>query len=125
MVGRGGCPGRATAVLVTHEHDDHLDADAVRTALRSNPELTLWSTPSVAAKFAEFGDQVHEIRHGDALSVAGFDVHVYGHVHAPIHQEIPQVANAGFLVDGELFHPPLSVKRQALRTPVCRQSQNM
>jgi L-ascorbate metabolism protein UlaG (beta-lactamase superfamily) len=95
----------ATAVMVTHEHEDHLDADAVRTALRGSPELTLWSTPSVIAKFAEFGDRVHETRHGDALSVDGFDVHVYGYVHAPIHREIPQVENAGFLVDGVLFHP--------------------
>ncbi len=95
----------AAAVMVTHEHEDHLDADAVRTALRASPELTLWTTPLVTAQFAEFGDRVHETRHGDALSVAGFDVHVYGHVHAPIHKEIPQVANAAFLVDGELFHP--------------------
>jgi L-ascorbate metabolism protein UlaG (beta-lactamase superfamily) len=95
----------ATAVLVTHEHVDHLDADAVRAALRTNPELTLWSTAAVAAKFAQFGDRVHETHHGDALSVAGFDVHVYGHVHAPIHKEIPPVANTGFLVDGVVFHP--------------------
>ena len=108
----------AAAVMVTHEHEDHLDADAVRTALRASPELTLWTTPSVTAKFAEFGDRVHETRHGDALSVAGFDVHVHGHVHAPIHKEIPQVANAGYLVDGELFHPgdSLTIPEEPVRT---------
>jgi L-ascorbate metabolism protein UlaG (beta-lactamase superfamily) len=95
----------ANAVLVTHEHPDHLDAEAVRTALRANPELTLWSNPSVAAQFDEFGGRVHETRHGDALSVAGFAVHVYGQEHALIYKEIPRVLNTGFLVDGELFHP--------------------
>ncbi len=45
------------------------------------------------------------MRHGDALEVAGFSVHVYGTEHAPIHQDIPLPVNNGFLVDGELFHP--------------------
>jgi len=87
---------RAAAVMVTHEHPDHLDADAIRAALEVYPDLT---------QFSEFGGRVHEIRHGDALSVANFDVHVYGRDHALIHQDIPLVLNTGFLVDGDLFHP--------------------
>lgn len=95
----------AAAVLVTHEHPDHLDADAIRAALRADPELTLWSNPSVTAQFGEFGHRVHETRHGDALSAAGFSVHVYGEEHALIHRDIPLVLNNGFLVEGEVFHP--------------------
>jgi L-ascorbate metabolism protein UlaG (beta-lactamase superfamily) len=95
----------ASAVMVTHEHPDHLDAGAVRTALQGSPDLTLWANPQVTAQFTEFGDRVHETRHGDVLSAAGFDVHVYGHDHALIHPDIPLVVNTGFLVDGELFHP--------------------
>ena len=95
----------AAAVLVTHEHPDHLDADAIRAALSNDPGITLWANRSVCAQFTEFGDRVHEVRHGDALDVAGFDVHVYGVDHALIHRDIPLVVNTGFLVDGELFHP--------------------
>jgi hypothetical protein len=95
----------AAAVMVTHEHPDHLDSDAVRTALRASPELTFWANPSITAQFAEFGGRVHETRHGDVLSVAGFDVHVYGRDHALIHPDIPLVANTGFLVDRELLVP--------------------
>lgn len=95
----------AAVVMVTHEHADHLDADALRAALRASPDLRLWANPSVTAQFAEFGDRVREARHGDVLSAAGFEVHVHGHDHALIHQGIPPVANTGFLVDGELFHP--------------------
>jgi L-ascorbate metabolism protein UlaG (beta-lactamase superfamily) len=79
----------AAAVLVTHEHPDHLDADAVRAALSSDPGVTLWANQSICAQFAEFGDQVHEVKHDHAL----------------IHPDIPLVVNTGFLVDGELFHP--------------------
>ncbi len=91
--------------MVTHEHPDHLDADAIRAALSGDPDLTLWANQSICAQFAEFGDRVREVRHGDALDVAGFSVHVYGVDHALIHEDIPLVVNTGFLVEGELFHP--------------------
>jgi L-ascorbate metabolism protein UlaG (beta-lactamase superfamily) len=95
----------AAAVLVTHEHPDHLDADAIRAALSTDPDLTLWANQSICAQFGEFGDRVHEVGHGDAVEVAGFDVHVYGVDHALIHSDIPLVINTGFLVDSEVFHP--------------------
>jgi L-ascorbate metabolism protein UlaG (beta-lactamase superfamily) len=95
----------ATAVLVTHEHLDHLDADPIRAALAADPGLTLWANPAITAQFGEFGDQIHSVQHGDALSVAGFSVHVHGQDHALIHHDIPLVTNNGFLVDGDLFHP--------------------
>jgi L-ascorbate metabolism protein UlaG (beta-lactamase superfamily) len=108
----------ASAVLVTHEHPDHLDADAIRAALQANPDLMLWANPSITAQFAEFGGRVHETRHGDALSAAGFEVHVYGRDHALIHKDIPLVVNTGFLVDGDLFHPgdSLTVPEEPVRT---------
>ena len=59
----------AAAILVTHEHPDHLDADAVRAALSADPDVTLWANQSICAQFAEFGDRVHEVGHGDALGV--------------------------------------------------------
>jgi L-ascorbate metabolism protein UlaG (beta-lactamase superfamily) len=95
----------ASAVMVTHEHPDHLDADAIRAALSSDPGLTLRANQSVCAQFTDFGDQVREVQHGDALEVAGFSVHVYGVDHALIHPDIPLVVNTGFLVENELFHP--------------------
>jgi L-ascorbate metabolism protein UlaG (beta-lactamase superfamily) len=108
----------ASAVLVTHEHPDHLDADAIRAALSSDPELTLWANQSICAQFGEFGDRAHEVQHGDARSVAGFSVHVYGVDHALIHQDIPLVVNTGFLIEGELFHPgdSYTVPEEPVRT---------
>ncbi len=95
----------ATAVMVTHEHPDHLDADAIRAALANDPALTVWANQSMCAQFSDFGGRVHEVRHGDALEIAGFSVHVYGTKHAPIHADIPVPVNTGFLIEGELFHP--------------------
>src|SRR6516225_4209291 len=68
----------ASAVLITHEHADHLDADAVRAALSGDPGLELWTNATVAGQFADFGRRVHAVAHGDTFTAAGFDVHVYG-----------------------------------------------
>ena len=47
----------------------------------------------------------HGPPHGDTFTAAGFDVHVYGSGHAVLHQDIPMIANVGFMVDGDVFHP--------------------
>lgn len=95
----------AQAVLITHEHADHLAADALRAALTADSGLELWSNASVTGQFAEFGGRVHTVAHGDTFTAAGFDVHVYGRDHARIVPQIPVIANTGFAVDGEVFHP--------------------
>jgi L-ascorbate metabolism protein UlaG (beta-lactamase superfamily) len=95
----------ASAVLVTHEHADHLDADALRAALTADPGLGLWTNHSVAVQFADYGSQVHEVTHGDVITAAGFDVRVYGRDHALIFRGVPVIANTGFAVDGTVFHP--------------------
>jgi L-ascorbate metabolism protein UlaG (beta-lactamase superfamily) len=95
----------ASAVLITHEHPDHVDYDAVRTALAGDPGLELWTNAAVAGQFADFGGRVHAVQDGAEFTAAGFDVHVYGREHALIHRDVPLVANTGFAVDGEVFHP--------------------
>src|SRR5258708_21995943 len=44
----------ADAVLITHEHVDHLDGAQVTAALKTDPALELWTNASVAAQFADF-----------------------------------------------------------------------
>jgi L-ascorbate metabolism protein UlaG (beta-lactamase superfamily) len=95
----------ASAVLVTHEHPDHFMADRLRAAMDADPALEIWTNGSVAGQLEGLGGRVHVVGHGDAVSVAGFDVHVHGELHAVIHPEIPRVQNVGFLVDGQVFHP--------------------
>jgi L-ascorbate metabolism protein UlaG (beta-lactamase superfamily) len=95
----------ADAILITHEHPDHVDEARVRTAMTGRPGLELWANISVARQFAEFGGRVHTVDDGDVFNAAGFAVHVYGHDHAVIHRDIPIVVNTGFAVDGLVFHP--------------------
>ena len=95
----------ADAVLITHEHPDHFEPERLRTALDADDALEIWTNKSVAAQLEGAGTRVHVVGNGDAVTVAGFDVHVHGELHAEIHPEIPRIANIGFLVEGQVFHP--------------------
>jgi len=95
----------ADAVLITHEHFDHFDADALRAAMAERPALQVWTSRVVAENLADLGGRVHQVGHGDAVTIAGFDVHVYGEDHEILHPDVPPIPNTGFLVNGEVFHP--------------------
>jgi L-ascorbate metabolism protein UlaG (beta-lactamase superfamily) len=95
----------ADAVLITHEHFDHFEPERLRAAMDVAPGLEVWTNRSVAAALEGAGDRVHVVGAGDALTVAGFDVHVYGELHAEIHRDLPRIANIGFLVGHQVFHP--------------------
>ncbi|MGC5360303.1 MBL fold metallo-hydrolase [Streptomyces sp. DT24] len=109
----------ADAILVTHEHADHFDEGRLRAGLEASAATEIWTLRSVAERLsAAFPGRVHTVGHGDAFSVAGFDVQVHGELHAVIHPDIPRITNIGFLVDGSVFHPgdALTVPDRAVDT---------
>ncbi len=100
----------ADAVLVTHEHPDHLDQDALRAALGANAELRVWAPATVAATLADTlpgtGRERVSIAETDSrFDAAGFSVRTFGSQHAVIHPLLPVVANIGYLIDGDVYHP--------------------
>jgi L-ascorbate metabolism protein UlaG (beta-lactamase superfamily) len=95
----------ASAVLITHEHFDHVVPDRLRAALAASQELQVWTTAALAGQFPDAAGRVHAVGHGDTFTAAGFSVHVYGSEHAVLHQDIPVIENVGFMLDGEVFHP--------------------
>ncbi len=93
------------AVLLTHEHIDHLDVQALTDALARRPSVTIYTHPDVVPKLGDLSDAVTTVESGQAFSAAGFGVQAYGGWHALIYPEIPRVVNLGFLVEGSIYHP--------------------
>jgi L-ascorbate metabolism protein UlaG (beta-lactamase superfamily) len=92
------------AVLVTHEHFDHLDVDALTDALAKRPAVRIFTHPEVTPRLGDLREVVTEVVAGDEFEAAGFAARVYGGLHAMIHPELPRVANIGFYVEG-VYHP--------------------
>ncbi|GAA4694834.1 MBL fold metallo-hydrolase [Phytohabitans rumicis] len=93
------------AVLVTHEHFDHLDVDAVTEAYRKRPGLKIYAHADVASKLDQIQAAVTTVEPGRSFEAAGFAVRAYGGLHAINHPDIPRVANLGYLVEHEIYHP--------------------
>lgn len=93
----------ASALLVTHEHFDHLDRDKVRAALKANSRLRLYAPHPVVAQL-DVGEQAVAVQAGSGFEAGGFPVTAYGGQHALIHPAIPVVANLGYLIGG-VYHP--------------------
>ena len=94
-----------SAVLITHEHPDHIDLDGVLAAGRRDPRLRIWAPAPVAASLAELDEQVVTSAPGQAFEAGGFAVRTVGGQHALIHPSIPVVPNVGYLVDDTVYHP--------------------
>jgi len=89
----------ADAVLVTHEHGDHVDA------LR----LAGLGVPVFAPAAATIpGVETQPLTAGRSRELAGFTVQAVGAEHAKIHNGLPDCAHLAYLVDG-VYHPGDSV----------------
>src|SRR5215212_5324645 len=95
------------AIVVTHQHADHIDRTRGAELVERNPDALLLCDPETAA-LLEFGDwQQHS--DGDETMVKSMTVRAVGAEHAVIVPELPRIANVGVLVGAEgqptLFHP--------------------
>jgi L-ascorbate metabolism protein UlaG (beta-lactamase superfamily) len=95
----------ASTILITHEHFDHFDEAAIAAALEARPELRVYGPSAVVGRWRDRVGQVTSVGDGDRFEAEGFEVTVFGDLHAPIHPDIPQVENVGFLIDGRVYHP--------------------
>jgi L-ascorbate metabolism protein UlaG (beta-lactamase superfamily) len=97
-----------SAVLITHEHADHVDADRLAAAAAANDELRIWAPKSVADQLAaktELADRLTAVGPGEEFTAGGFPVRTFGGQHALIHSSIPVVSNVCYLVEGTVYHP--------------------
>ncbi|WP_410809877.1 MBL fold metallo-hydrolase [Micromonospora sp. 067-2] len=94
----------ADAVLVTHEHADHLDVAAVCHQLDRGP-LPIHGPASLAGILGDAAEALHPVVAGQSFTAAGIAVRAYGGRHAVIHPDIPVVDNLGFLINDVVYHP--------------------
>jgi len=95
------------AIVVTHQHPDHIDMEFVPALLAANPGAALHVEPQVV--------QAYDLPGATPLAVdASVDlgpvrIHAVGGWHAVIHRDIPRIGNVGVVIASEgepvFFHP--------------------
>ena len=97
----------ADAVLITHEHADHVHPDHLR-----GTDAPIWTIAAVERLLREQAPDVAErvtvVRPGDRLEVAGTAVEVVGEKHAVIHPDYDRFDNSGYVLESggaSVYHP--------------------
>lgn len=94
------------AVLVTHQHQDHLSVVNIMALLEANPAAAVVADPGSQEVLTEHGVEARAVGAGEVLQLGSATVETVGGLHAEVHPEIPRVPNTGYLVDeGAFLHP--------------------
>ncbi|MFI2709464.1 MBL fold metallo-hydrolase [Micromonospora sp. NPDC018662] len=94
----------ADAVLVTHEHPDHVDVAALTRALERRA-VPVHGPASLAGVLGDAAEALVVVAPGESFTAAGVPVRAYGGQHAVIHPDIPVIPNLGYLFDDTVYHP--------------------
>ncbi|MBB5111552.1 MBL fold metallo-hydrolase [Micromonospora echinospora] len=94
----------ADAVLITHEHPDHVDVPALTRALERR-SVPVHGPASLAGVLGDAAEALVTVEPGQSFTVAGVPVRAYGGQHAVIHPDIPVIQNLGYLFADVVYHP--------------------
>lgn len=95
------------AVLVTHQHPDHVDVERLPALLEGNDGVLLRAEPETAASLADSGLggdgggnpwDLAPVHPGEVLQLGALTVRAVGGQHAVIHPEVPRVGNTGLVI---------------------------
>jgi L-ascorbate metabolism protein UlaG (beta-lactamase superfamily) len=93
------------AVLVTHQHPDHLDPARLGPLLAANPGARLWVDQDTVTAVPALPEHT-VVRSGDRFRIGGTAIDVIGGLHAAVYGDVPGCTNAAYLIDdGALLHP--------------------
>ncbi len=95
------------AVIVTHQHADHIDPEEVPALLAANPGARVYVEPHVLSAVPLEGATA--LAADASVEFGGVTISAVGGLHAVIHRDIPRIGNVGIVISasGEptLFHP--------------------
>lgn len=98
------------AILITHQHVDHVDSDRLPALLAANPQARLLAEPELTEQLITAGWPATALAAGESTSFGATTVRAVGGRHATIYEpDIPVVGNVGLVISAEgsptLFHP--------------------
>ena len=96
-------PHSVVAIVITHEHPDHLDESKITALLAANPKAIIIAHESIVGRFTQY--QTQTAKPDEPFQVGPFSLRFFGGVHETIAEGIPVPPNYGVLVDERLYYP--------------------
>jgi len=95
------------AILITHQHFDHVDGARLPALVEANPNAALVVDEDTAPELEKLGLTPTSVAHaGDTFTFGDTSVAVVGGDHAVIHPDFAMPSNVGYVVDhGAFYHP--------------------
>ncbi|MFM2024311.1 MAG: hypothetical protein RLZZ56_324 [Actinomycetota bacterium] len=91
------------AIIITHNHDDHVHEDQIAIIVKDNPDVVILGTKEVADRLSSFGAK--SVTHGDHHQLGPFTAEFFGDLHIEIHRSIPLIQNCGVMINEVLYYP--------------------
>jgi L-ascorbate metabolism protein UlaG (beta-lactamase superfamily) len=94
--------GPVDVILLTHEHQDHFEPEALRTIIASGA-TTILAHPPLAEKVRAAGIPCDDLASGTTRTIGAFTIEAMGTPHGPL--PLPLPPHCGYLINGSLYHP--------------------
>lgn len=114
---------RIDLVLITHEHQDHLHTDSLKTLVTNNPNVKIITNKGVGKILTELSLPFILLEHGQKERFSGVTISGHGEAHSKVYEEVP-VVNTGYFFANHLFYPGDALTNpgvpvELLALPVC------
>ena len=100
-----------SAVIITHEHQDHLHIESLVKILENNPNVTVITNESVGKILDQKNIPYKIVEEGDRYEILGVQISAFGNTHMEIYESLGLVQNTGYMIDklcyaGDSFNLP-------------------
>lgn len=91
------------AVILTHNHPDHIDADSLKEILKNNAEAIVLANSEIVKSLAEKEIEAEVFESGER-TIGSFNFEAFDAAHEAILADaLPQ--NTAYVIDGKIVHP--------------------
>lgn len=96
-------PENVVAVVITHQHFDHLDSERLAEIFAKNDDVLVLGPADVMDAVEIENKRV--VSAGDKATVGPFELEFFGGTHALIHDSLPRPQNLGVMVNDLVYYP--------------------
>ena len=91
------------AIIITHDHPDHLHTESLKTVLKNNPEVKIFTNESVGKILTKENIVFEVIQDNSQIEIAGIKVTSFNAPHEFIAESVPLPENTAFLINDKLL----------------------